>query len=594
MLPSLLRFVALTFLGGLVVMVLASGCGRSSLEPESLDSGARRAACGPSTCPNGCCDEAGTCRTGRDVLACGSVGARCSDCVAGGFDVCTSARVCGRDDPSCSSGTCLGCCAVVDGRMRCLSGTEPMYCGRDGEECSGCAVEGRVCDAEARTCGPTRCDPTSCDGCCVGDACLPGDSALACGTRGAQCSSCASGQACRPEVGGGGRCEGLAICGPETCSGCCDADGQCVSGHDSGACGRRGQACEACGADEVCAANAANGRTCQPRPTCGPSTCPGCCVGDICAVGTQPNACGSGGELCQSCSSQVPARVCQSGSCQLPSCGPATCPNGCCSGDACVVGTQDHACGPIGGAACGDCAASNQVCQGRQCVERCGPSTCAGCCRPNNTCDALGSHDTSCGQGGVACASCAATGSFCNGLVVPRRCSSEQSTCPAPYAECPNGTTTPIAVQLQGRCSDASLDTLTTACKDGPGSPTCVATFSALPADCRTCLSPLNHPFEERSGLYACAAPAVSEGCRRSMGCAADCAATSCGQCLSTSEGTCRALVNQSGRPCAGFTSDVNGCASAVLSTGLCSPLSYPNYGAWLRTVGDQFCGDGS
>ena len=98
----LLRCFLLAFLGALLLVLLAPGCGRSSLEPETLDSGAP-SACGPSNCPDGCCDSTGTCRTGRDVRACGSIGGRCSDCVANGFSVCTNARVCGRDDPSCSA-----------------------------------------------------------------------------------------------------------------------------------------------------------------------------------------------------------------------------------------------------------------------------------------------------------------------------------------------------------------------------------------------------------------------------------------------------------------------------------------------------------
>ncbi len=640
----LLRFIALAFIGAVLLVLLAPGCGRTSLEPETLDGGVS-AACGPSTCPNGCCDATGTCRTGGDVRACGSAGGRCSDCVANGFSVCTGSRVCGRDDPSCSSRTCLGCCSVDEGRMRCLSGTEPSACGKSGGQCSDCAAEGRACDASARSCGTTKCDATNCDGCCVGDKCLPGDVASACGAKGAQCDACAAGQICRAVGGGGGQCEGTSQCGPQNCGGCCNKAGQCVIGTDTTACGKQGQSCDACASDEICVPDGQpNARTCQPQQTCGPANCPGCCVGnqcvvsttplacgtngqacktcgpnqvcnalgecvagsvcnpatcagccvgDICAVGSQQNACGSGGALCQNCSNQNPPRVCQSGSCQVPACGPATCPNGCCSGNTCVVGNQDNACGPTGGGACTDCSASNKVCQGRQCIDKCGPGNCAGCCRPNNTCDTLGIDNNSCGQGGVQCANCSASSSFCNGLVAPRRCNNQQSTCPATYSSCPNGTTTAITAQLQNLCTDASLDTLTTACAAGPNAATCVAAFAALPAACRTCLSPFNHPFDQRTGLYACAASSVDNQCRHNMGCATDCADTSCDQCLPTSENQCYTLVNGAGGQCSTFMNNANNCASAALAGGLCSQFSYPNYGAWLRGVGDQFCGNG-
>ncbi|MBX3213136.1 MAG: hypothetical protein KF850_13965 [Labilithrix sp.] len=640
----MIRAVALACLALVVFVLVAPGCGRSSLEPESLDGGGV-SACGPATCPNGCCDARGVCRTGSDLRACGSVGGRCSDCVANGFSVCTSSRVCGRDDPSCSSSTCLGCCAFDDNRLRCLSGTEPTACGRSGAECSNCATEGRTCDGASRACGATRCDATNCDGCCVGSTCLPGDVASACGSKGEQCGSCGAGQLCRVLPGAGGTCEGSPSCGPDNCSGCCNAAGQCVTGNDTTACGRQGEQCRACGLGEVCAQDGQpNARTCQPLPTCGPTNCPGCCVGnqcvvsttplacgtngqacktcgasqvcdplgncvsgsdcnaatcptgccvgDICAVGTQQNACGAGGALCQNCSNQSPPRVCQSGSCQLPACGPATCPNGCCSGNTCVAGTQDNACGATGGGACTDCSASSQVCQNRQCAVPCGPANCAGCCRADNTCDVLGNSASSCGQGGVACASCSSSGSFCNGLVSPRRCNNQQTTCPATYGTCAAGISTPITAQLQNVCTDDALDGLVTPCADNPDSAACVSAVAALPAACRTCLGPFNHPFSQRTGLYACAAPSLSTQCRRATGCATNCAQTSCNGCAATSENQCYTLVNGAGGQCAGLAASAS-CANAELVSGLCSQFSYPNFGAWFRAVGDQFCGNG-
>lgn len=641
------RFLMLTAFGALVLVLLGGGCGRTSLEPETLDSGTTSTQCGPSTCPNGCCDASGVCRTGFDVRACGSVGGRCTDCVANGFTLCNANRVCGRDDPACSPSSCpTGCCATDEGQRRCLSGTEGAACGRNGDACANCTTEGRACDVASRACGSTTCSPANCNGCCVGDKCLPGDATTACGTRGAACDTCATGQVCRAASGGGGVCEGTRTCGPANCGGCCNAAGQCVAGNDTTACGKGGQACSACGLNSVCVRDGLpNERTCQLQTTCGPTNCPGCCVGnqcvtattptacgtngqqcktcptgqvcnasgtcvpgsecnpancagccvgDICAVGTQNTACGAGGGQCLNCVNQNPSRVCQSGSCQLPACGPQTCPNGCCSGNTCVVGTQNNACGAIGGGACNDCTAQNQVCVNRACSVACGPANCTGCCLANNTCD-IGIGNTTCGAGGVACANCAAQGSFCNGLVVPRRCNNQQSTCPAAYGACPGGTATPIVTALQNVCTDAQLDTLAlaTTCDLGADDPACIAAVTALGPTCAACVSQFRFPFIQKAGLFACAAAQLGDLCRRATGCAVDCAQTSCEQCLPTAENQCYSLVNGLTNQCGTFDL-ATACAAPALQAGqLCSQASYPTFGQWLRTVSDHYCGNG-
>lgn len=646
-LGRLARLVAFVVPFAFLLVLVAPGCGRTSLEPESLrDGGTATSSCGPSTCPDGCCDASGVCRTGSDVRACGSVGGRCSDCVANGFSLCTESGVCGREDPSCSPSTCTGCCSIDAGRRRCLSGTEPAGCGSKGSQCANCAVEGRACDLSTRACGTTRCDASNCDGCCVGDKCLVGDTTSACGNGGAECSTCATGQACRPAGGGGGQCQGSSSCGPDNCNGCCNAAGQCVAGNDTTACGRQGLACAACGTNEICARDGQpNARTCQPLAPCGPATCDGCCVGnqcvetgtgsacgikgvackqcgstescnavgqcvpdtadcnpgncagccigDICAVGTQSTACGVAGQQCLNCASQAPPRVCTSGSCQVANCGPLTCPNGCCSGNTCVTGTQDNACGAVGGLACKDCTGANQVCEGRVCAAKCGPANCTGCCQANNVCSPTGLANNACGAGGVACANCSATGSYCNGLVEPRRCNNQQNTCPAPYGNCALGINTPITPPTQRLCTDAQLGTLATACAGGPDTAACISAVALLGAACRTCLGPFNQPFEQSIGLYACAASFVDPPCRRQTGCATNCVTTSCNQCSSTSENQCHSLVSGIGGQCRMFFNGAN-CATAALSAGqLCSQFSYANFGQWLRGVGDHFCGNG-
>jgi hypothetical protein len=417
---------------------------------------------------------------------------------------------------------------------------------------------------------------------------VTGNDTTACGKQGQACAACAFNQVCVQDGLPNARtCQVQATCGPNNCPGCCVGN-QCVVATTPQACGTNGQACKACGPSQACGPLG----TCVQGPDCNPVNCAGCCVGDICAVGTQNTACGAGGGLCLNCANQAPPRVCQSGVCQAPACGPATCPNGCCSGNTCVTGTQDNACGATGGGACTDCSATNQVCQGRQCREKCSPANCAGCCQNDNLC-ATGIANNTCGSGGVACTNCSAAGSFCNGLVVPRRCNNQQTTCPATYGACAPGITTPITPALQNVCPDASLDTLTVACAGGPETAACVAAFALLPGACQTCLTPLNHPFEQEAGLFACAAANVDNNCRRQTGCAINCAQTSCNQCLPTSESQCYSLVNGVGGQCRTFANAADGCTSAALAAGqLCSQFSYANYGGWLRSVGDHFCGN--
>ena len=644
---QLSRFFALAFFVVIAFVFLAPGCGRTSLEPETLGEGGISSNCGPSNCPTGCCDSNGVCRTGADTRACGTAGGRCNDCVANGFTLCTDTRVCGRDDPACSSATCPGCCSFSGGTRRCLAGIDGAACGRSGQACTNCAAQGRACDVSTRQCSAGKCDATNCNGCCVGDKCLTGTDLLSCGTNGAQCVSCGAGQTCQPQGGGGGQCSGTASCGPQNCGGCC-RNGQCLAGTDSTACGKGGATCSTCGANQQCVPNGQpNERTCQNLPACGPQNCAGCCVGnqcvlnvtparcgangaackacnpgetcnsgvcqpagacnpgncagccigDICAVGTQNTACGTNGKQCDNCSGKAPPQVCQGGQCEQPVCGPGNC-LGCCVGNTCVVGTQDNACGQPNGSACTDCTSSNQVCQGRQCVDKCGPANCSGCCASNNQC-VSGINNSACGSGGTTCANCTLQNSFCNGLVTPRRCNNQQTTCPAPYTTCPNGITTPVTPTLQKLCSEGNLNDLATGCATSPDSPSCTAAFQVLAATnaaCATCVSPFNKPFGEGTGLWLCAAPQLQQtqpACLRATGCASDCQDDSCTQCLPTVEDQCHDLVNGPGGQCRTFALAA-ACANAALGAGqLCSQFSYPSFGQWLRAVGDHFCGDG-
>ena len=642
-LSSLLRFVALSLFASVFLVLVAPGCGRSSLELESLpDATAEAGTCGPSNCPNGCCDRLGTCRIGADTQACGSRGQRCADCLGNGFEFCDVSRgkVCARDSANCGPAECPGgCCSFENGRATCLAGTDATACGSSGSVCSDCSQQGRSCDTFSRSCSAGKCDATNCKGCCVGNQCLTGNDNQACGSVGNACVSCTqTGQFCGTGPNGGGQCQGTPACGPQNCGGCCNGN-TCVAGSDSIACGRQGQACTNCtSTGRACVAQGLpNERTCQTPATCNAATCPGCCVGNACVVATTPAACGRGGAVCKGCLAgetcnagvcTPPAkcgpgncagccigndicavggqdtacgvagiqclncagqgRVCQGGACQMPLCGPLNCA-GCCSGNTCVQGVQDIACGQ-NGAACNDCTVANGVCTARACKAKCGPASCAaGCCTAGNVCSG-GFGNGACGSGGAACINCAAGGSTCNALALPRLCANQAGLCPAAYPACPVGTTTPVEPSLQGVCDDAAdLDSLQAGCDNG----NCDGAFAALSAlnpACAACLTPFNVPFVERSGIYRCAAPFVTAACNGTTGCATDCMDSSCAQCPAGNETQCHAVVNAG--QCQGFVQDPGCIAAAVGVGGLCR-FDNRTFGAWIRAVGDHFCGNG-
>ncbi len=159
-------------------------------------------------------------------------------------------------------------------------------------------------------------------------------------------------------------------CGYATCSGCCDGNGACHQGSDTSACGGQGEQCRTCNqlcVDGICL-NLASG--------CGPSNCTGCCLGnDVCTDGLHAGACGSGGMQCESCNPATGGGKCAAnaagtgGACSFPisaACNATICPTGCCVGDLCVVGSQDVACGS-GGIGCQDCTQNGRTCIGRTC-----------------------------------------------------------------------------------------------------------------------------------------------------------------------------------------------------------------------------------
>jgi hypothetical protein len=201
-------------------------------------------------------------------------------------------------------------------------------------------------------------------------------------------------------------------CNSRTCAGgCCDSEGQCVSGRSPIACGSDGAQCNRCERNQVCTSQA-----CVMRPDAGardagidagppdggfviqPCICPrGCCSpSGLCEQGVRPDACGTDGGVCVSCQ---PQEVCSNFVCL-----PIRC-DGCSLGDGrCLPGLVPSGCGADGGL-CVTCDAGQSCTQGQCITLACGPDSCpSGCCL-NGAC-AAGSTSMACGRNGTVCRSC--------------------------------------------------------------------------------------------------------------------------------------------------------------------------------------------
>jgi C2 domain len=216
--------------------------------------------------------------------------------------------------------------------------------------------------------------------------------------------------------------EGMPTCGPSTCSGCCTLGGLCIgsaiSVHTVGSCGLSGVGCSICQATERCTNGACS-------EECGPSTCPtGCCDGSRCVTSPTNQSCGRGGGVCMICGA---TEECFLGQCKKAPCGPSTCPNGCCFNDACLPGKNPGVCGK-GGAACDVCK-NGEKCENQACkTVACGPGSCNGCCDPNGNC-APGNSESNCGGAGNVCIACKDKEICTGGICKPTTTTCNASTC---------------------------------------------------------------------------------------------------------------------------------------------------------------------
>ena len=154
--------------------------------------------CGPTTCPNGCCDAQGRCIDPPTDQECGGLGDQCTACAPG--DSCKGGPAgpggaCGHAQPSCGPSNCKGCCVDNDW---CDDGIHASDCGYGGQQCLPCYPPmGRgECvpnDGGGGTCSTFElCSALTCTGCCYGNVCAQGDQVMACGAGGVVCDDCAN------------------------------------------------------------------------------------------------------------------------------------------------------------------------------------------------------------------------------------------------------------------------------------------------------------------------------------------------------------------------------------------------------------------
>jgi hypothetical protein len=138
--------------------------------------------------------------------------------------------------------------------------------------------------------------------------CHDGRTDAACGTSGQACSDCVSQKlTCAPS----GFCYNGPHCGPDTCAGCCGADGQCRPGTGAANCGSYGDLCENCNSTgETCL-----GGTCGVRGATCPAPYAGCNPGSA----TSPPAFG---KSCTASTLEFVAGACK-GATSPASCAPA-------------------------------------------------------------------------------------------------------------------------------------------------------------------------------------------------------------------------------------------------------------------------------
>jgi hypothetical protein len=377
-------------------MDVTSEAADSGSEGGPKDSGEAGAPCGPTTCPDGCCNASGQCvaYTSQSSGTCGKGGLACGKCANG--DSCSNGAC------SCGGTMCNGCCGTSN---TCVSPTSNTQCGANGAMCQACSSD-QTCNSQ----GECVCNAATCSGCCdpTSQHCITATNNNQCGKGGAACQACGANLECS---------SGACVCDSTSCSmGCCvgGTTGTCqLFGAQSGtSCGKSGATCGTCPTGQTCDGSG--------NCVCNAASCPhGCCNGG--PTGTcedwatqSPTSCGTGGAACGPCTNSLCDTT--NGTC---ACDSNTCAGGCCVGGSTgtceAYGSQSVSSCGASGASCAACSAGANACTNGVCECGTGAACSSGetCC--GSTCVNLTNDPNNCG----ACAhSC--QGSACNnGLCAP-------------------------------------------------------------------------------------------------------------------------------------------------------------------------------
>ncbi len=345
------------------------------IDSDTLPNGCH--ACGPQSCPNGCCTPSGDCIENdyQHPHTCGLGGKACFDC---GDQACLGDS-CGPCGSKCTmqAGMCVldGCNHVCPG-AQCPPYTICMPVG-----------DGRA-DCVLLDCGPLTCP----NGCCDNGACKTGNLPYACGSGGFQCANCvAMGTTCDTAsqtcVSCTPQCANPNSCGaPNGCGGICTGS-QGGSCEGTASCNEQGQCVCPLPGQQLCQTDWPNPvfecvdimsnsarcgscfDQCQPGSSCvnGKCTCPVglhyCPQSGCFDLVSDPNNCGW-------CEFACPEGV----SCSHGVCDP--CPHGLTRCGSECVDTQTN---PKHCSGCGK-ACSSQQCEAGVCLCPSGTTTCGTVC----------------------------------------------------------------------------------------------------------------------------------------------------------------------------------------------------------------------
>ena len=425
---------------------------------------------------------------------------------------CTPACVglnCGSDGCGGTCGTCAGT-TVCNGGTCCTPSCAGLECGDDGcgGTCGTCPANKPQCDATqhcgctpdctGKVCGSDGCGGT-CGACGAGKSCFQGCCTSGCG--GLECGADACGQPCGTCTGGKGCLNGACVTLPKACDtnhgpgcpGCaCEAcvcadlvDPLCCdpAGNWDALCAQEctdvcgGAACPlvpACGADQQCGPDGANG-SCG---TCAPSN--NSCVMDHPCDGYYCNQAVPDGQPCTPDADPCTADQCLVGVCTHPAWGvghPCTSDNNPCTADVCNAGgVCSHPALP-NGIACNDNSActTGDHCQAGACVGT--PSvTCSAldACHVAGTCDpATGTCSNPAKTNGTACDDsnpCTLTDTCQAGVCTggsPKVCAAQDQCHAAGTCDPASGACSNPAQANGAPCSDGNGCTQTDTCQAG-------------------------------------------------------------------------------------------------------------------------------